>query len=180
MGGLVDGSKEIVFLRPRLVVPGTLGPADEDVYLMISVSEGNLKESSMDGLKSKAREGINEYMYAGNVGERDSASIIYLDRSDKEIRLTSQIPRETIFHSTFVSQHCHSVLETEPHHCHCQLYSYSCCLERASRNLEEPPEPPVQRKPRDLVRPLGCERDNPAPPAERPWSTKLHLPQAQK
>ncbi len=39
------GSSEMVFLRPRLDVPGTLGPVDEDVYLMISVSEGRRRLS---------------------------------------------------------------------------------------------------------------------------------------
>lgn len=36
------GSNEIVFLRPLFVVPGILGPTIEDVYLIISVSGGNL------------------------------------------------------------------------------------------------------------------------------------------
>ena len=40
------GSREIVFLRPRLVVPGTFGPVDDEVYLMISVSDGRRRESS--------------------------------------------------------------------------------------------------------------------------------------
>lgn len=31
----------MVFLRPRDVLPGILGPTMEDVYLMISVSGGN-------------------------------------------------------------------------------------------------------------------------------------------
>lgn len=35
------GSKEIVFLRPRFVVPGILGPIIDDVYFMISVSGGS-------------------------------------------------------------------------------------------------------------------------------------------
>lgn len=35
------GSREMVFLRPRFVVPGTLGPTMDDVYLMISVSGGS-------------------------------------------------------------------------------------------------------------------------------------------
>lgn len=39
------GSSEIVFFRPLLVVPGTLGPVAEDVYLMISVSDGRRSES---------------------------------------------------------------------------------------------------------------------------------------
>lgn len=34
------GSREIVFLRPLLVVPGILGPTMDDVYLIISVSGG--------------------------------------------------------------------------------------------------------------------------------------------
>ena len=45
-----DGSSEMVFLRPRFVVPGTLGPVDDDVYLMISVSEGSRRESPAEGL----------------------------------------------------------------------------------------------------------------------------------
>lgn len=36
------GSKEMVFLRPLFVVPGILGPTIEEVYLIISVSGGNL------------------------------------------------------------------------------------------------------------------------------------------
>lgn len=36
------GSKDMVFLRPLLVVPGTLGPTIDDVYFIISVSGGNL------------------------------------------------------------------------------------------------------------------------------------------
>lgn len=36
------GSKDIVFLRPRLVVPGIFGPTIDEVYLMISVSGGSL------------------------------------------------------------------------------------------------------------------------------------------
>lgn len=35
------GSREMVFLRPRFVVPGTLGPTMDEVYLMISVSGGS-------------------------------------------------------------------------------------------------------------------------------------------
>lgn len=34
------GSKDMVFLRPRFVVPGILGPTIDEVYLMISVSGG--------------------------------------------------------------------------------------------------------------------------------------------
>jgi hypothetical protein len=34
------GSREMVFLRPLLVVPGILGPTMDDVYLIISVSGG--------------------------------------------------------------------------------------------------------------------------------------------
>lgn len=34
------GSREMVFFRPRLVVPGIFGPTMEEVYLMISVSGG--------------------------------------------------------------------------------------------------------------------------------------------
>ena len=49
-----DGSSEMVFLRPRLVVPGTLGPVDDDVYLMISVSEGSRRESAVEGLDCAA------------------------------------------------------------------------------------------------------------------------------
>lgn len=45
------GSKDIVFFRPRFVVPGTLGPVAEDVYLIISVSDGSRKDSAMEGLK---------------------------------------------------------------------------------------------------------------------------------
>lgn len=37
----LGGSKEIVFLRPLLVVPGTFGPMIDEVYLMISVSGGS-------------------------------------------------------------------------------------------------------------------------------------------
>lgn len=36
------GSNEMVFFLPRFVVPGILGPTMDDVYLMISVSGGNL------------------------------------------------------------------------------------------------------------------------------------------
>ena len=43
-----EGSREIVFLRPLLVVPGTLGPVEDEVYLMISVSIGKRRESSME------------------------------------------------------------------------------------------------------------------------------------
>lgn len=39
----------MVFFRPRFVVPGTLGPVELDVYLMISVSEGSFSVSSMEG-----------------------------------------------------------------------------------------------------------------------------------
>lgn len=35
------GSNEMVFFRPRLVVPGTLGPIIDEVYLIISVSGGS-------------------------------------------------------------------------------------------------------------------------------------------
>lgn len=34
------GSSEMVFFRPRFVLPGTFGPTIEDVYFMISVSGG--------------------------------------------------------------------------------------------------------------------------------------------
>ena len=54
-----DGSSEMVFLRPRLVVPGTFGPVDDDVYLMISVSDGRRSDSNSraDGLQRKKEEG---------------------------------------------------------------------------------------------------------------------------
>lgn len=42
-------SKEMVFFRPRFVVPGTFGPVELDVYLMISVSEGSFSESNIEG-----------------------------------------------------------------------------------------------------------------------------------
>ena len=44
------GSKDMVFFLPRLVVPGTFGPVEEEVYLMSSVSEGSFKESINEGL----------------------------------------------------------------------------------------------------------------------------------
>lgn len=42
------GSRDIVFLRPRFVVPGTLGPTIDDVYLIISVSGGSLTPPSTE------------------------------------------------------------------------------------------------------------------------------------
>ncbi len=48
---VVEGSKEMVFLRPRLVVPGTFGPVDDDVYLINSVSDGRRSDSNMEGLE---------------------------------------------------------------------------------------------------------------------------------
>lgn len=49
-------SREMVFLRPRFVVPGTFGPVDEDVYLIISVSDGSRNVSS-NALDDGLREG---------------------------------------------------------------------------------------------------------------------------
>lgn len=43
------GSNEIVFFRPRLVVPGILGPTIDEVYLMISVSGGKRTPNRDDG-----------------------------------------------------------------------------------------------------------------------------------
>lgn len=43
------GSNEIVFFRPRLVVPGIFGPTIDEVYLMISVSGGKRTPNSDDG-----------------------------------------------------------------------------------------------------------------------------------
>lgn len=43
------GSNEIVFFRPRFVVPGIFGPTIDDVYLMISVSGGNRTPNRDDG-----------------------------------------------------------------------------------------------------------------------------------
>lgn len=43
------GSNEMVFLRPRFVVPGIFGPTIDDVYLMISVSGGRRTPSNDDG-----------------------------------------------------------------------------------------------------------------------------------
>ena len=40
------GSREIVFFLPRFVVPGTFGPVELDVYLIISVSCGNFTSKS--------------------------------------------------------------------------------------------------------------------------------------
>ena len=53
-----DGSSEMVFLRPRFVVPGTLGPVEDDVYLMISVSEGSRRESAVVGAADWAAAGL--------------------------------------------------------------------------------------------------------------------------
>lgn len=45
---LMDGeSRDMVFLRPRLVVPGIFGPTMLDVYLIISVSGGSLTPPSI-------------------------------------------------------------------------------------------------------------------------------------
>lgn len=53
-------SKEIVFLRPRFVVPGTFGPTIDDVYLMISVSGGRRTPNNDDGsLKEGHGQGIS-------------------------------------------------------------------------------------------------------------------------
>lgn len=43
------GSNEIVFFRPRFVVPGIFGPTIDDVYLIISVSGGKRTPSNDDG-----------------------------------------------------------------------------------------------------------------------------------
>lgn len=41
-------SNDMVFLRPRFVVPGTFGPTIDEVYFIISVSGGNLTPSKDD------------------------------------------------------------------------------------------------------------------------------------
>lgn len=43
------GSNDMVFLRPRFVVPGIFGPTIDDVYLMISVSGGKRTPRRDDG-----------------------------------------------------------------------------------------------------------------------------------
>lgn len=47
------GSNDIVFLRPRLVVPGTFGPTIDDVYFIISVSGGKRTPRREDGSLQK-------------------------------------------------------------------------------------------------------------------------------
>jgi len=44
------GSSEMVFFRPRLQFPGVREPETEDVYLMISVSDGSFRFSNDAGL----------------------------------------------------------------------------------------------------------------------------------
>lgn len=59
------GSSEIVFLRPRFVVPGILGPTMDEVYLMISVSGGKRTPNNEDGsLQSKIRKIEHFVIYA--------------------------------------------------------------------------------------------------------------------
>lgn len=53
----------MVFLRPRFVVPGILGPTIDEVYFIISVSGGSRTPSIEDGsLPSKAALLIIKYL----------------------------------------------------------------------------------------------------------------------
>ena len=57
------GSSEIVFFRPLFVVPGTLGPVEDEVNLTISVSDGrriSVEPADKAGLGEAVIDGVEE------------------------------------------------------------------------------------------------------------------------